>query len=294
MQTDLKRVALVVEALNSQKTPALNSYDFARILFQQGLFIESQSAKKDFDSILEIILKLHLLSPTGLNNSFFIFGRTSATAAEVICSIDPFAYLSHLSAMEHHGLTDRFSNVLYMTRPTSTAWKQDAEKQMQKDLDEKLDQYITLKLPTLKRQKLEKIGKTLIHFEEKSQMGAFRHVPDTSLRVATIGRVFLDMIREPHLCGGIQHVIDIYQKEASRYLQFIIDEINQHGKPIDKVRAGFLLDEICGLQSPALVPWETFAQRGGSRKLDLSGEYAPHHSERWKLSINVPALLANT
>ena len=294
MQTDLKRVASVVEALNSQKTPALNSYDFARILFQQGLFIESQSAKTDFDNILEIILKLHLLSPTGLNNSFFIFGRSSATAAEVICSIDPFAYLSHLSAMEHHGLTDRFSNLLYMTRPPSAVWKQNAEKRMQKDLSEKIDQYIAMKLPILKRQKFEKIGKTLIHFEEKSQMGAFRHVPDTSLRVATIGRVFLDMIREPHLCGGIQHVIDIYQKEANRYFQFIIDEINQHGKPIDKVRAGFLLDEICGLQSPALILWEAFAQRGGSRKLDMSGEYAPHHSERWKLSINVPALLANT
>mgnify|MGYP006184979809 FL=1 len=105
LPTDLKRIALVVEALNSQKTPALNSYDFARILFQQGLFIESQSAKTDFDSILEIILKLHLLSPTGLNNSFFIFGRSSATAAEVICSIDPFAYLSHLSPKRLFNMT---------------------------------------------------------------------------------------------------------------------------------------------------------------------------------------------
>jgi hypothetical protein len=42
---------------------------------------------------------------------------------------------------------------------------------------------------------------------------------------------------------------------------------------------------------PTLAKWETFAQRGGSRKLDSAEEYVPQYSERWKLSINVPSLL---
>jgi len=108
--------------------------------------------------------------------------------------------------------------------------------------------------------------------------------------VATLGRVFLDMLREPKLCGDIQHVLDIYQKDARRYLKLIVDEIDRHGQPIDKVRAGFVITEVCRLTSPAVDGWEKFAQRGGSRKLDAENEYAPIYSERWQLSINVPSL----
>jgi len=294
LPNNFERIAAVVEKLSIQKNPALTSYDLAKILFQLGFFAKSKSPKNDYDSILETILSLHLLSPTAATNSFLLFGRASSPPAEIACSIDPFAYVSHLSAMEHHGLTDRFPKSLYMTRPSLSIWKQQAEERMRKDLNEKLGQYISMNLPTLKRPKLEKIGKTPLHFEERSHLGAFRHVSDTALRVATIGRVFLDMIREPELCGGIQHVLDVYRKEARRYLKFIADEIDQHGKPIDKVRAGYLLEEVCGLQSPMLEKWRIFAQRGGSRKLDPAEEYAPQHSERWKLSINVPSLLQDS
>jgi predicted transcriptional regulator of viral defense system len=110
------------------------------------------------------------------------------------------------------------------------------------------------------------------------------------LRVATLGRVFLDMLREPRLCGGIQHVVDIYRQEASRHLKLIVDEVDRHGQPIDKVRAGFVLAEVCRLQSPVIDGWDRFAQRGGSRKLDAESEYAPIYSERWQLSINVPSI----
>jgi len=98
------------------------------------------------------------------------------------------------------------------------------------------------------------------------------------------------MLREPKLCGDIQHVLDIYQKDARRYLKLIVGEIDRHGQPIDKVRAGFVITEVCRLTSPAVDGWEKFAQRGGSRKLDAENEYAPIYSERWQLSINVPSL----
>ncbi|MFC3178580.1 type IV toxin-antitoxin system AbiEi family antitoxin domain-containing protein [Undibacterium amnicola] len=294
LSNNFERIAAVVETLSIQRNPALTSYDLAKMLFKLDFFEKSKSPQSDYDSILETILSLHLLSPTAATNSFLLFGRASSPPAEIACSIDPFAYVSHLSAMEHHGLTDRFPNTLYMTRPSIKVWKQQSEERMRKDLNEELEQYVSMNLPTLKRPKLEKIGKTPLHFEERSHLGAFRHVSDTSLRVATIGRVFLDMIREPELCGGIQHVLDVYKKEARRYLKFIADEIDQHGKPIDKVRAGYLLEEVCGLQSPMFEKWEIFAQRGGSRKLDSAEEYAPQHSERWKLSINVPSLLQDS
>ena len=116
-------------------------------------------------------------------------------------------------------------------------------------------------------------------------------VAGSSLRVATVSRVFLEMIREPAQCGGIQHVIDVYRREAKRYINLIVDEVSQHGLAIDKVRAGFLLSEVCRLEHEVFVEWEKSAQRGGSRKLDPEGEYVSEFSERWKLSLNVPSVI---
>jgi predicted transcriptional regulator of viral defense system len=207
-----------------------------------------------------------------------------------MCSLDPFAYVSHLSALEYHGLTDRFPQIVSMTRPPAAEWRKQAKERMLKDLGEKYPLYIEAGLPKLVRPDVLKIGQTSIQIHERSQMGAYRLVVGSSLRVATIGRTFLDMLREPALCGGWQHVIDIYRQEARRYLNLIVDEVNQHGHPIDKVRAGYVLSEVCGLESESFDDWQKCAQRGGSRKLDADGDYAPQYSERWKLSLNVPSV----
>lgn len=287
---DYQRLAKVVEALSLIRVPVLSSYELGKLLFINGSFSAPKNAKREFDSILETLIGLHLLTPLGIANSYTLFGRTSAAPAEIVCTIDPFSYVSHLSAMEHHGLTDRFSKIVYMTRPSVSAWKAQAEERMFKDLDGHLIQYISLGLPRLVRHKFTEVARTPVHFQERSHLGAFRLVSDTALRVATIGRVFLDMLREPKLCGGMQHVLDVYKQEARRYLKFIIDEVERHGQPIDKVRAGFVLSEVCGLNNPIFLQWEHFAQRGGSRKLDPEEEFATRYSERWMLSINAPSL----
>ena len=85
-------------------------------------------------------------------------------------------------------------------------------------------------------------------------------------------------------------MLDIYESNAKRFSQLIIDEVDRHGAPIDKVRVGFVLEEVCQLSSPVLNQWAVHAQRGGSRKLDADAEYSPDYSEKWKLSINVPSL----
>jgi predicted transcriptional regulator of viral defense system len=192
--------------------------------------------------------------------------------------------------MEYHGLTDRFPKIVFMSTPPATNWRQQARDKMHKDLGDRYEEYIARGLPKLTRLNLTRIGQSSVQFHERSQFGAFRHVQGTPLRVATIGRVFLDMLREPSLCGGIQHVIDIYEAEAKRHFRPIVDEVERHGKPIDKVRAGYLLTEVCHLQHPVIDTWLDFAQRGGSRKLNAEGEYLPTFSERWRLSINVPSL----
>ena len=67
--------------------------------------------------------------------------------------------------------------------------------------------------------------------------------------------------------------------------------MEQHGNAVERVRAGYLLDEVCRLSHPLVDGWTQKAQRGGSRLLDPLGEYVPHYSEKWKLSINVASLM---
>ncbi len=285
----LEQLGLVVDALIAANIPALSAYELGKIIYLKDILSQAESPKQEFKSLIDSILKLRLLAPLNKTNAYLVFGR-NATPAEIVCSLDPFTYVSHLSAMEYHGLTDRFPKILYITRPTTAEWRIQAERRMQKDLNGRFTQYKESGLPTLVRPKFTTIERTSIQFHERSQLGAFRSVSDSPLRVATIGRVFLDMLREPKSCGGIQHVLDIYMQDAKKFLKFIVDEVETHGKPIDKVRIGYVLNEVCKLQHAKFADWKKFAQRGGSRKLNPAEEFSGYHSESWKLSINVPSL----
>ena len=289
----------MADSLAADGAPAISSYKLAQYMFMHVDMSGAQasSLKSRFAQLCDEMINVRLLSqiePVSEPKGYLLFGKANASPAEIVCSLNPFVYVSHLSAMEYHGLTDRFPKILYMTQPALRQWQAQARARMSRDFGTHLQAYLDSGLPKLIRPTISRLGQTSIHCCERSQLGAFRLVAGSSLRVATVGRVFLEMIREPAQCGGIQHVIDVYRREAKRYLKFIVDEINQHGLAIDKVRAGFLLSEVCGLNDEAFVDWEKSAQRGGSRKLDPEGEYVPNFSERWKLSLNVPSVIRAT
>ena len=287
----------LTQVLASHNAPAISAYELACHAYfnAKKLGVDLKHFKATFRDLCAQLINISLLSeiqPVSDSKGYLLFGQNKASPAEIICSLDPFAYISHLSAMEYYGLTDRFPAIVYFTRPSLAEWKQQAQMRTTRDLGEDQANYLAAGLPKLSPTKIVRLNQTPIHFCERSQLGAFRLVSGSSLRVATIGRVFLEMIREPALCGGLQHVVDVYGTEAKRYIRPIIDEIDRHGLPIDMVRAGYLLTEVCQLDAPEFHEWQKLAQRGGSRKLDPDAEYATVFSERWKLSINLPSLTA--
>ncbi|WP_321906155.1 type IV toxin-antitoxin system AbiEi family antitoxin domain-containing protein [Paraburkholderia tropica] len=210
--------------------------------------------------------------------------------SDIICSLDPFCYVSHLSAMEYHGLTDRIPKVIFVTTPSLSEWKEFSIARMERDYGDLYNEFEQSDLPRIKNFSIKSIGKTVVnaHRSKTAVLGAFISPKDRPIRVSSIGRTFMDMLRNPDLCGGMTHVIDVFSNNVRPYVRLVVSEIDRNGSKIEKVRAGYILEEICGIKDNSTInSWIQFAQRGGSRKLDPAGDYWPRFSDRWSLSINI-------
>lgn len=286
-------VGAITDRISEWPRPVLTDYELGTLVFERNSANGLTPTRDVYDAIVSRLTSYKLLSLSEEFKGatvFHLFGRSKSPPAEVACAVDPFAYVSHLSAMEFHGITDRFPRTLFLCTPPAAEWKTLASEKMRKDLGSRYDDYLAAGLPVLRFLPFSSVEGVRVHLLRRSKRGAFKIIKFPPIRVATLGRTFLDMLREPDNCGGIQHVIDTYREYAARYLSLIAEEVDRHGQSIDKVRAGFLLDEVCKLEHPMLEDWLKAVQRGGSRMLDPQGEYAASFSQKWMLSVNVPSL----
>ena len=150
------------------------------------------------------------------------------------------------------------------------------------------------KLPAYRAVNPARIGKRPLNIWRSSRLdhsyqAAFKHVEGRSLRVATAARCFLDMVRAPDLCGGIYHVIEVFEEHSPAHQEQILSELDRHGNKLERARVGYLLERSSpeAASHAVLERWAADVTRGGSRKLDPSGDYADTYSERWALSLNV-------
>ncbi|MFN5978403.1 MAG: hypothetical protein ACK45W_03590 [Pseudanabaena sp.] len=287
-------------SLGNLEQPVISKYQFGltvnkiyRSKFYSG---EPVDLHKDFAEKADIAKHLKLLLYEGvlfphknLSNIFTLLGRSNGDPEDIACTVDPFCYMSHLSAMSYHGLTDRIPKKLFISSPPNDTWRSLAKEKMQKDLGDSFESYCEHGVPKLVRPtNMNKIDKTDLYCLNSMRLGAYKNVRGRSLRVSTIGRTFLDMLRNPELCGGINHILDVFDEYGEKYLRLITDDIDKNGEPIDKVRAGYILNERLGINNNEIINgWSSLAQRGGSRKLDSSSEYSPKWSDKWKISLNI-------
>lgn len=294
----MKPLKALTLSLGEFDSPVITRYDLGlrihRLYKEKSYEDKSISLQKpnaerqDFNKYLRQLLNDGVLResrqlPKGV---YAILGTTKIDPITAACSIDPFCYLSHLSALSFHGLTNRIPSRLYLSSPSPTDWKMYAQKRMEKDLKEDLGIYLDNENPQLVRIKMVKIERTTVHVHYSKHGGAYINVRDSGIRAATIGRTFLEAIRNPPLCGGINHVLEIFSNHAQTYLRLITNEIDLHGTNIDKVRVGYILEDRLGIKNEVIESWAQYAQRGGSRKLDASAEYKPVWSDKWCISIN--------
>lgn len=213
-------------------------------------------------------------------------------SAEVeICSLDPYCYVSHLSALGWHGLSDRLPRTIYISRPSRKQWRILADARAEVQLGSRADVYFQCKLPKHRMVEFSKVRGHLVQVWSSRRLdsdfqAAYKRVESQDIRVATIGRCFLDMVRTPELCGGIHHVIEIFEEHSEKHIHLILPEIDAHGNKIEKARAGYLIERALADSHPMLEKWSKEVVRGGSRKLDPSSGYSEEYSERWALSLN--------
>jgi predicted transcriptional regulator of viral defense system len=294
----MKAIKAITLSLGDLDKPVISKYQFGLIVNNiyrhkvyggQAVNLQKGFAERaDVNKYLNMLLNEGVLSPhRNLSNIFTLLGRSDSEPEEIVCTVDPFCYISHLSAMSYHGLTDRIPGKLFISSPSANEWRSFANEQMRKDLGNDYENYRQNGLPMLVRTKMVKINKTEIHCLSSKHLGAYKSVRGRVLRVSTVGRTFLEMLRNPELCGGINHVLDVFEEYGEKYLRLITDDIDKNGRPIDKVRAGYVLNERMGIDNDVINGWSSFAQRGGSRKLDSSTEYIAEWSDKWKISLNV-------
>jgi predicted transcriptional regulator of viral defense system len=208
------------------------------------------------------------------------------SADELCCEVDPFCYISHLSAMQYYGLTNRTPVELSLTTPARQLWNKFRDAQMEKDYGDDLGdiEYIV----NLKRYEFGKrVRDRRVQRHQSLHPGEWRQVRGKATRVSSIGQTFLDMLDKSSWCGGINHVMEVWENEARNYLEEVISAVNRAPTAIDKVRAGYLLDERLGIQDRRINQWLRHVQRGGSRRLDPESPYQSKFSEKWMISLNV-------
>lgn len=289
----LNLLTSVVSALEKKKEPVITDYELMFLIYKLiddvnpidvSSVVDVHRSKKIINSIINTLADFNIIKRnqyfTG-GTVFSIVKNESNDIYSIVSSVDPFIYISHLSAMNLYGLSDKITKIIYITEPSNDIWDELAKAKM------KNDNIIFENTTKLRKTNFSKINNyNIVKYVDKIY-GDYKILKNENVRISSLSRTFFDMIRKPDFCGGIQHVLSVYKEFGAQNSDAIIDQINNFGSAVEKVRAGYILEEFCGVRNSIVDSWTKFCQRGGSRKLDSSKEYKSNYSERWCLSINL-------
>lgn len=202
---------------------------------------------------------------------------------EILMEVNPYAAISHLSALVFHGLTDALPQELTVIVPASRTGGLIPPGTTPTDWEG---------IPLVQGRRPDNILKWRMHWiriAPDRYFGLREYQPQGyPVRVTTPERTLIDGLQDPELCGGFENVLRAWvQARDTLDLDTLIEVIDQYNVGVLRQRVGFVLDQI-GLSHPSVEAWRTKAKRGGSSKLLGIAPYAPTYSERWNLSINAP------
>jgi predicted transcriptional regulator of viral defense system len=291
-----KRMTLLAEALadrlNSIQRPLISNYDlFLQVveIYRSGTTKYLRGAWPSPDAIDRtkgILRQEGIIRPDNdYPRQWRIMSVSDAPADEIVCLSDPHCYISHISAMQRYGITQRRPEALHITKLRAEDAKALNQQRVVADLGKDANDQFVERL-TLTHHPTE-VRKRPLSVMETSKYGEWIKLRGLHLRVSTIGQTFLDTIQYPDRCGGIRHVLEVWEEHSKNYLEDIIRSVDGAEDTIVKLRAGYILDERLNVGDQRIENWQKLAQRGGSRVLQPGVAYSDKFSKKWMLSINV-------
>ena len=283
----------LAQLLEENGKPVLSRFDFFRIIWRmyressgKRLYLRGDKpGRGDYDRLKSILRKAGVI---GTDRDYGarvirVLSISDLPAEDIICLADPTCYISHLSAMQRWGLTDRSPEALVLTRPD----RKTAAERLLAYRTEVVgdDEASSFPLPIVGHP--ARVRGRPVRICESRAAGAFLKNRGSDVRLSTIGQTFLDMLQKPNLCGGMPHVLDAWEEHAETYLDDIVAAVDTATGGLVKSRAGYILEDRQGLHHRGIERWKAFGQRGGSRKLDPAKDFVPTFSETWMISLNV-------
>lgn len=202
---------------------------------------------------------------------------------EILFEVNPYAVLSHFSALVFHGLTDEQPKGLTSTiaadvrgglLPIGTGpndWEGVAFPGGRRAarIAERPVEWVTVK------------PERFFGFAEYQPFG----VP---LRCTTLERTLIDGLQDPERCGGIASVFRAWvTARDSIELDALIYQVERYGVAILRQRVGYVLDQL-DLTHPHLEQWRQESRRGGSSRMVGTVPFVSTYDERWNISLNAP------
>jgi len=286
------------ERLRELQIPVITTYNLfleLRALYKSGRELYLRKELPDVDELRkrrENLLTANALRPDPdySHSVYRITDNNDGETEEITCLVDPFCCVGYLSAMARYGLTERRPKGVHVKAPDKQLRRRWTEERIARDYGEEfaaLNKHQVLRLRRISHP--HTVRGRPVEERNKRYMGAVASIRDSYAKMTTIGQTFVDMLEHPAACGGINHVLEVWDKHADLYIGQIVEAANHHPSPIIKIRAGYLLDERLGVarDDERIQAWTRYAQRGGSRILDPDATFSPEHSEKWMLSLNV-------
>lgn len=243
---------------------------------------------KRYHSIRSTLLKSRRMRrhPDFLRGVYELPGSQRHAVEEICCFTDPFCYVSHLSAMQRHRLTNRNPKTLALSSPEQKIWRQKKYEKIESEFSNAdLAQFAADLMRKYKF--MERINGLKVERHHTRYPGETIAIRDSFARISSIGQTFLDMVTNPKLCGGTGHTLEVWQEHADLFQEEIISTVSLSESKIAKVRAGYILDELLNISDTRIQEWTSCAQRGSSRKLDPQRPFVPTFSKKWMISLNV-------
>ncbi|HBX3841750.1 TPA: hypothetical protein MHZ72_29435, partial [Klebsiella pneumoniae subsp. pneumoniae] len=129
----------------------------------------------------------HLIG--GFYEVFFVKGNDGSPENDIVCSTYPYGYLSYLSAMDWHNITDKIPKIIHFTTCRSEQWKNKFYHDFQKDNPD-IDEAKQF-MPRFPRNS-EVNGIKIIVTQETNYVEPMK-ARNSPVRVSSIGKTFMDM-----------------------------------------------------------------------------------------------------